>query len=317
MLELRLHQQCAGAGDWRGLDLPLEQLAESPDRALGRLEQDVAGEAVGGDDLEVTREHVLALDVTAEFHATFRLAQRGGGGAGQVRALAFLRAVRHHADPRMRDAQGGARVHLAHQRELDDLQRRAVDVGAHVDQHGPSCAAQCGERAADARAIDVIEPPQHEQPAGEDCAAVAGGDHAGALVLLHQVEADADRAVLLLAQRPPGVLVHLHDLGRVMDAQFLFASAVTLELLADAPLVADQHDFQPPLAMRAQRAFHRGRGSQVTAHRVERDQSSLPFITARPWYSPHFGHARCGRTGSPHFGHAPTFGAVAFQCARR
>src|SRR5207248_1381182 len=73
----------------------------------------------------------------------------------------------------------------------------------------------------------------------------------------------------------------------------------------------------PPLAMRAQRAFHRGRGSQVTAHRVERDQSSLPFITARPWYSPHFGQARWGSTGSPHFGHAPTFGAVAFQCARR
>src|SRR5690349_17565423 len=40
-------------------------------------------------------------------------------------------------------------------------------------------------------------------------------------------------------------------------------------------------------------------------------------MTARPWYSPQLGHARCGSTGSPHLGHAPTFGAVAFQCDRR
>src|SRR5438105_2282549 len=40
-------------------------------------------------------------------------------------------------------------------------------------------------------------------------------------------------------------------------------------------------------------------------------------MTARPWYSPHLGQARWDSTGSPHFGHAPTFGAVAFQCARR
>src|SRR5262249_23284974 len=62
---------------------------------------------------------------------------------------------------------------------------------------------------------------------------------------------------------------------------------------------------------RGHRPWHRERWSW------KGDQSSLAFRTARPWYSPHLGQARWGSTGSPHFGQAPTFGAVAFQCARR
>src|SRR5437899_4416718 len=66
----------------------------------------------------------------------------------------------------------------------------------------------------------------------------------------------------------------------------------------------------PPIASRAMvmRPPRRGPPSSY---------SSLPFMTARPWYSPHLGQARWDSTGSPHFGHAPTFGAVAFRCARR
>src|SRR5207302_9884662 len=66
----------------------------------------------------------------------------------------------------------------------------------------------------------------------------------------------------------------------------------------------------PPIASRAMvmRPPRRGPPSSY---------SSLPFMTARPWYSPHLGQARWDSTGSPQFGHFPTFGAVAFQCARR
>src|ERR671937_2913887 len=63
LLELRLDQKSAGGRHLAGLDLALEELSESPDGALCRLEQHVAGEAVGRDDVEETREDILPFDV--------------------------------------------------------------------------------------------------------------------------------------------------------------------------------------------------------------------------------------------------------------
>ena len=317
MLELAAQEQCARARHRAPLDLALEQLPERPDRSLGRLEEHVAGEAVGGNHVELPGEHVLSFDVPGETDAALRLPQRRRRRARQIGALPFLLAIGDDPHAWSGDAEHPARVDLAQQGELHELQRSHLDVRAHVDEHRPAYRAERRQEPSDARPVDVTEPAEHEQAAGEDRAGISRRDHPGRVPRFAQLEGDADRAVLLLAQCASGMLVHLHHLRGMVDAQLLCAGAVPTQLVADALFVADEDDLEAALAMRAERAFHGRGGSEIAAHRVECDQSSLPFMTALPWYSPHFGQARCGRIGSPHFGHAPTFGAVAFQCARR
>ncbi len=86
----------------------------------------------------------------------------------------------------------------------------------------------------------MVDAPEHEDRSGQDGAAVAGGDHAGALAARHQIEADADGAVLLLAQRLAGRLVHLDGLACVADAQLRPARAQAAQLGFQARLVAHQ-----------------------------------------------------------------------------
>src|SRR5437867_5984418 len=276
LLQLRFDQKSTGARHSAGLDLALEELSECPDGALRRLQQHVAGEPVGRDHVEQSGEDILALDVAGERYPAFGLAQGRCDGARQFGPLSFFLPVRDHADLRVKDAEHASRVDLAHQRELGDLQRRALDVGSHVDEHGPAGAAESRQRAADARPVDVVEPPEHEQRAGQHRPGVSRGDHGRSLAGLAQIEADAHRAVLLAPQGLAGVLVHLHHFRGVADPQLFFARAEPLQFGAQPRFVPDEQDLQAPLPMRAQGTLDGRCGREVPAHGVECDHGYRP-----------------------------------------
>ena len=118
--ELRPQQQAAE------LALPgrrggLADLVEQPGAgALEQLEHDVAGEAVGDDDVDRAERDVAALDVAGEAQARV-VGQQPVGVDHEAVALALLVAVREQADARLVDAEDAGREGGAHVRELVQL----------------------------------------------------------------------------------------------------------------------------------------------------------------------------------------------------
>src|ERR1700730_4925074 len=94
-----------------------DELDGGAQRALERLEHDVAGETVGHDDVDRSVHEVAALDVAVEARD---LLEQGERALAQLVALARFLAVRQQPDRGLVHRKAGACVLAAHARELGE-----------------------------------------------------------------------------------------------------------------------------------------------------------------------------------------------------
>src|SRR5205085_2546603 len=78
--------------------------------------------------------------------------------------LSLLLAVRQESDARTVELEDGARVRLAEDGELAEVDGLAVDVGAEVEEH-ELAAVPAGHDRRERGAIDARERPQHVERA--------------------------------------------------------------------------------------------------------------------------------------------------------
>ena len=143
-------------------------------------------------------------------------------------------------------AEAGGDVGGAHLGELHEHGRRALGVGAGVDQHGRR-AARGGAAAWRCTGRTTPGQPAHaQQRRGHGRPGVAGRDHGGGLAVAHQLGGADQRGVLLAAHPAGRVLVHGDDLG----------AGDEVEALGVADLLGrpDQHDARCRARSAARRA---------------------------------------------------------------
>ena len=93
------------------------------------------------------------------------------------------------------------------------------------------------------------------------------------LAAFHQIDRDAHRRVLLVAQRERGRLVHADQLARRVHAQARAGRrGVRRELGLDRIARADQHDVGiGNTGLELERRGHRDMGAVIAAHAVDRE----------------------------------------------
>jgi hypothetical protein len=189
------------------------QVEDEGRQALEELDHDVAGHRIGHHDVGEVGDKVLALDVPDETQAG-DVEQLGRSLDSQV-ALALLLADGQEGDARLRNAHDALREDRAHPRELHQVLRRGIRVGADVEEDERPAGADHldGKR----RAIDTRQPPDSQNGGRHGRAGVARGHDRVGPPDLDEVARHRDRRVLLLAQGEGGVLMHLDDLARRND----------------------------------------------------------------------------------------------------
>ena len=216
-----------------------QQVADQLQRALAGLQRDVAGEAVGDHHVGGAGGDVVALDEADELRRDMAGAQGLGGQPQRVVAFQFLGADVQQADGGCGQPEHGAREHVAHHGELDQVARVALHVGAEVEQH--HVAARRGADRRHGGPVDAGQGLDHDLRERQQRAGVAGGDHAGCLAAGHRVDRDAHRGAAH-AQRRGGLGVVADRLGRVPDGAGGGGAAMALQQRVQLCLVADQQE---------------------------------------------------------------------------
>ena len=179
--------------------------------ALHELERDVAGEAVGHDDVDDARGDVVALDVARRSPGTPR--HELVGLDGELVALGRLRADGQQPHARLGDAERGGRVRRS------PCARTGRGTRASRRRWRPRRAGSSGgprRWAAPSRWRGGRSPlmrPVTSVPAAVMAPVLPGAEEAVHGALAHEARTDHDRRVLLGAHGVGGVFVHRDDLG--------------------------------------------------------------------------------------------------------
>ncbi len=254
--------------------------------AFHRLDDDVAGEAVGDDDVRLCEGDVAALEVADEVDV--RRPEKLRGFLGEGVALGVLLADVEEGYFRVLPLPDTAHIGRRHLRPLDEVLRLRVGVGTDVKEDRE--LAREREEAGEGRPLDATDAVEVEDGAGHDGAGVTGGDEGVGLAVPDEPKSDDDRGLLLLAGGPRRLFVHGDDLRRVDDSDGVGPGVVVGQLGLDRVLRPDEGDSQPRIAGGPAGALDDGCRSVVAAHRVEGDYgvvghqmeaSNSAFIVAR------------------------------------
>ena len=128
-----------------------------------------------------------------------------------------------------------------------------------------------GKLRRDRRPVDARQRFQHEARDGHQRTGVAGRDAGVGRAVLHQVDGDAERRVLLLAQRVGGRLVHVDDFARRVHRQPLARGRFHA---GDQGIERRPQAYQNDAGIRCRFQErdcrgHRDRGAVVAPHRVD------------------------------------------------
>ena len=268
-LELGLDKQIAELGAQTGQEYLLDAAAEELCRALDGLEHDVSGESVGDRDITAAEHDVIALDVADEVDASLvsRLLEHRIGLLAQRVTLGVLRAVVDQADARICHTDNLLHVEASHKRKLKQILRRALDVGARVDEQdlaglGREQGRQCGS----ADAADALD---NQRRARQLCTGVSSGYQCVALAVRKHAECDRHGGILLAAQDTGRIVVHIDDLLRVAHRDRQSLRLLLLQQIADDVLLADQNVFLTELLCRHDTAGYQRLRGVVTAHGID------------------------------------------------
>ena len=138
----------------------LEQVGDEAGGALRGLQRDVAGETVAHDHVVIAARELVALDEAGEGERQAAHLSLGGltqdlrGVANLARALLVLAADVEQADARPLQLEDDACIGGAHDRELDEVARIALGIGAEVE-HDDVVVAQRRQRRGERRSVDA------------------------------------------------------------------------------------------------------------------------------------------------------------------
>ena len=164
--------------------------------------------------------------------------------------------------------------HRAHHAELHELLRRAIDVGAQI-QHVGEGSFLVRQHGGNRRSVDAGDSFQHEARDRHQGAGIARAHRRVRLAFLDEVDGDAHRRILLVAQCLGRRFVHCHYFARRMHPQLLAGdSTAGFQLGVDRLAHADQHDRDVPRAsLEVERGRHRHMGAVVAAHAIDRQRN--------------------------------------------
>ena len=175
--------------------------------ALEALENRVAREAVGHDDVEGTCKQVVALGIAGELR--HGLLQTGMALLGKHGALRLLGAIVEQRHARLVDIQDNARIGKAHLRKLNEVLGLAVGVGTQIEEDRGPGAGQHGSKRGTVNTLDAAD-AQHRRSHDGTCG--AGGEEAVGHTLAHELAPDNDAGVGLGTHCLHGMLFHGNDL---------------------------------------------------------------------------------------------------------
>ena len=221
------------------------------------LQRDVAGEAVGDDDVGGAAEEVAALGVALEVEVA------------RARAARAPRASAGSPSPPPRRSRGGAprgsRRRGSPRRRRRPSSRTGARCSGRASAFAPASSSTDGPRSpgigtAIAGRMTPGMPAELEQAGGEHRAGVAGRDDRVGLALGDGADGGDERALRLRADGLGRLLVHADHLGRRPELEALRVDAGVAE-----------EDRLDPVAPGVECARDDLGGAAVAAHRVDRD----------------------------------------------
>ena len=180
------------------------------------------------------------------------------------------------------DAFHGGHQRTAHDGKLDELLGRAVDVGAQVQHRGLALLRR--QLRSDRRTVDAGQRLEHEASDGHQCAGIAGGYAGLRRPVLDQVDRDAHRRILLLAQRVRRRLVHRDDFtGRVDRHAIARRRAGPRQRLGQRRLQSDQdHARVGRVLEELERCRDGDREAGVASHRINGNRDGQGHVGKKP-----------------------------------
>lgn len=221
-------------------DFAFDHLEDGVGEGFGGFEEDIAGEAVGDDDVGGFVPEVMAFDIADEVEAG-GFAQEFAGFLDEGVAFVLFGAVGHEANGGVGAAEDVAGVGGAHDGVLEEVEGLAIGIGAGVDED--PVAGERGHHGGDGGALDVGEGAEFDEGGGDGGAGVAGADDGVGSVFFDEVDGAGDGAVFFAADGVEAGVGHVDDLAGVDDFEFGAGDALGFEFGLDAVFLADEVDF--------------------------------------------------------------------------
>ena len=164
-----------------------------------------------------------------------------------------------------------ARISRAHDRELDEVARVALGVGAEVE-HDHVVRLERRHQPGERGPVDARHRAQGDLAHRHQRAGVAGADRGARVAFLHRLDREAHRGLLGAAQRGGGLLVPADDILAVEDLAGFAHVGMAFERAFDARPVADQQEVESVVIPAGQgRAGDHRAHALVAAHRINGD----------------------------------------------
>ncbi len=262
------HDDHAGEpGEDAAHELLADEAAHHLHHSLGRLEHDVADEAVAHYHVGFPLVDSVAFDVADEIEPAF--AQHLRRLLHHLVAFDILLADVEQADARPVLVLYRSDQRRPHDRELQQMLRPAIDVGAEIEDVGG--AAHAGQRGDDRGAVDARKHLENEARHRHQRPRVTGADTGLRFAVLDEVYRDANRRILLVAQRESWRFVHQHDLARVVNPKaWTGFGAARLQLRLDGVAQAHQDDVDVRVGFQEiERRRHGDVRTMIAAHAID------------------------------------------------
>ena len=266
---------------------PLDQDLAGGGDALEGAQDDVAGEAVGDDDVGVAGGDVVGAQAADVLEVGAGLLEAAVGVADPRGGAAGGGAVGEQGDARAIDARDLGGVGGAHGREGDEVVAGALDGGADVEQEaegvgGGAVRAQGRVDGRERGAADGGDPLQGLQGGGDDGTGAAGGDEDRGGVAGEQFHADGDARARGFQEGGAELELGVDAVAGVDDPQVLGVVGDLLQGEGDLGLVADDGDLVDPLEAGDRRGLEGLTAALASGTAVDDDVRHGPGVLPNP-----------------------------------
>ena len=267
-VQRRPGEQAPQARQGRGRQCLFQELTEQHGRAFGGLQRDIAGEAVGDDDVDGAGADVVSLDETVKADGQVGPLQGGGGVLDGLVALEAFGADVENADRRLLQAQDVAREDLAHDGELHQVVGVAFHVRTEVEHD--AFPAPGRKTAGDGGTVDARQHLEGEHGHGHQRPGVAGGNQPRRLARADGVDGEAHTRIAPGAQGQGRFFVVADHAVGVAHLGCAIYAGEAVQQRRQAPFVAKEQEVHlGKTRQREVNPFHDHLRGVVTTHGVQ------------------------------------------------